>query len=102
MPLIADVWEHDFNEIAHLSTVHAKYGSHHLQKEVADNTSSDGRNKNSNSLKAEDQVQLHVLVEKCFTSINNSITESYFARLINCMLPSVIIFKEGPPPKFLL
>ncbi len=34
MPLITDFLDHEFSETIHLSTIHAKYGSNHLDKEV--------------------------------------------------------------------
>ena len=35
MPVACDAFSHLFNEEAHIATVHAVYGSHHLQAEVA-------------------------------------------------------------------
>ncbi len=102
IPLIADVWEHDFNEIEHLLLVHGDYGNHHLQKEIADSTSNDDHHKNTDILRSEDKVQLHVLVDSFNPDFNTSITETNFALLRSCILPSVVISQEGPPPKFAL
>ncbi len=52
IPITSDAWDHQFNEIEHISIVHAKYGSHHLQKEVAD-TEKDNHQKDQNNSKSE-------------------------------------------------
>ncbi len=39
IPFIQDEWDHQFNEIEHISVVHANYRSHHLKIELADTDS---------------------------------------------------------------
>lgn len=100
-PVIADIWAHDFNEMEHLSLVHAKYGSHHLQKEVADSSDNDDQNKKAtNTLRSEDKVQCHILTERFNPQFNLCLDVVNFPILRNCNFSSIVIIPEGPPPKF--
>ncbi len=99
IPIFNDFWSHEFNEIEHISIVHAKYGSHHLQKEVAD-TNSDNNQKGQNSLKAEDQVPFHVSAKEYKFDFKISLVDKKFLVFKFQKLISVFISKEGPPPKF--
>ena len=42
IPIISDLLDHEFSETIHMSTIHAKYGSNHLDFEIA---SKSGENK---------------------------------------------------------
>ena len=54
LPIADDWWSHEFNEIEHISLIHAKYRNHHLQKEVADTTSDSENRKDQNASNQED------------------------------------------------
>ncbi len=100
LPIASDWWQHEFNEVEHLSCVHAVYGSHHLQLEIADTGSENDNNKNQNILKSEDQVPFHVSVDE-YKNEYNSILLSKQSALLNFLkLPSVFIARKIPPPKF--
>lgn len=99
IPVFNDLWSHEFNEIEHISIVHAKYGSHHLQKEVAD-TGADKNQKGQNSLKSEDQVPYHVSVKEFKFDFQISLINKKFLVLKFQKLNLVFISREGPPPKF--
>ena len=99
IPIFNDFWSHEFDEIEHISTVHAKYGSHHLQKEVAD-TNADNNQKGTNSLKAEDQVSFHETVKPYKLDFTISLPDKEFFHFEVLKLISIFIHKEGPPPKF--
>ena len=96
VPVLCDIWSHEFSEIEHISTVHAKYGGHHLQKDLENN----GSEKNQSTLKFDDQVSFHVakdeykLHDKCFL-----IDKEFFPLQIHKPYP-VFISKHIPPPKF--
>lgn len=100
LPIVNDWWSHEFNEVEHISLVHAKYGSHHLQKEVADTSSDSENNKSQNISKSEDQFpfhispQIHNYVFKIASSNNNYLSTNAGK------LPFVVISNQGPPPKF--
>ncbi len=100
IPFIQDEWSHEFHEIEHISIVHAKYGSHHLEKELANADSSNDKSKTQNTVKSEDQVPLHVLIQasKLDPFVHNSSTQYHSFTL--CNLPLISIVNQGPPPKF--
>ena len=99
IPFIIDTWGHTFNEIEHISVVHAKYGSHHLQHEVADSASGNEQHKNHNTCNTEDPVYFHILNDQTY----------HFGNLLlpgkKCKVPQlskltdVFIACEGRPPK---
>lgn len=99
IPILSDLWDHEFNEIEHISTVHAKYGCHHLQKEVAD-SGTDTNQKSQTSLKLDDQVPFHVTTEEHRCIYDKAFNKKHFSifKLLN--FPIVCLSKQGPPPKF--
>ena len=97
LPLINDAWSHSFAEASHIMTVHAKYGSNHLSKELA--KGSDASNKNQNTLTSQEQVFVHLLTgETKYTFTLNFLNKNYNPYNPSSF-PSIFIFKEGPPPK---
>jgi hypothetical protein len=101
IPIITDAWEHEFNEVAHLSLVHEKYGSHHVEKELAGNSQDDDHGKNPNSLKSEDQVPFHLGIEEYNSHASSSTFDKQFMLIKHTILLSVCINRKGPPPKFI-
>lgn len=101
IPIFNDVWEHEFNEAEHFSLVHEKYGSHHLEKELTDNSQDNEQEKNSNVLKSEDQVPFHVLADEYKNTSIADIFEKLLVPLPYSKLPSIIVAWDGPPPKFI-
>ncbi len=99
IPIISDLWYHEFNEVEHISLVHAKYGSHHLQKEVAD-TDSDNNQKGQTNLKSEDQVPFHISGSVYCSSHDKAVADKQFLEFILVDISKVPISKQGPPPKF--
>lgn len=100
IPFIQDEWSHEFHEIEHISIVHAKYGSHHLEKELTDADSNNDKSKSQNTVKSEDRVPLHVLTQanNFDPLVNNSSIQYRSFKL--CNLPLISIVNLGPPPKF--
>lgn len=99
IPILNDLWDHEFNEIEHISIVHAKYGSHHLQKEVAD-SDADNNQKGQTSLKSDDQVSFHELTGEYKFEFPLDSTDIKYVALKLTKPPFVLIFSQGPPPKF--
>ena len=60
IPVAIDCWQHTFAEAQHILTVHAKYGSNHLEKELAAASSENGNNKDQNSVKSEETTPVHI------------------------------------------
>lgn len=100
MPIVSDWWQHEFNEMEHMTHVHSVYGSHHLQHEIANTSSDNDHCKNQNTLKSEDQVAFHVLTDEYKTDYNSTLFGKQFHLLKFLNLPSVFISKKGHPPKF--
>ncbi len=102
IPIIGNLWSHEFNEIEHISSIHAKYGSHHLQRELAESSADNEKGKDQNSLKYENQYPVHLIAaEYHCTSTVYKIDIKYLAFLLN-KLTSEFIFNQTPPPKFYL
>lgn len=97
IPIIKDKLSHTFAEAIHIATVHAIYGTNHLQKEV-DQTTSDatnGKHQNSNN---EDAV--YVSANECeFDFCNAMIRENCFTYNPTGIV-SGFISRQSPPPKF--
>jgi hypothetical protein len=100
IPILSDFWDHEFNEIEHISIVHAKYGSHHLQKEVADTDTSNDNQKGQTSLKSNDEVSFHVLRDEYQFKFPSNNTDVKYGVFEPTKLRFVFIFNQGPPPKF--
>lgn len=100
LPFIYDAWSHEFNEIEHISIIHARYGSHHLERELADTDTDDNKSKNQNILRSEDQVPFHVLAQVCkFDLIANKASIQHHNFTLHS-LPNISVSNQGPPPKF--
>ena len=97
LPVVCDVWSHEFNEIEHVSKVHAKYGANHLQKDLSNESS---ENKNQSSLKSEDQVAFHVFENEIVLDFNLTLNGPNFFLLPYTKLYAVFLSKHIPPPKF--
>lgn len=84
--------------MAHIATVHAKYGSNHLATELAD-TGRDDNSKNQSLVKYVSEVTLHVPVGKSsFIFRLNKANKNYcFFTLHN--ISEVYIFSQEPPPE---
>ena len=90
---------HEFNEIEHVSSVHAKYGSDHLQKDLAERDS-DTNKKNQSSLKSEDQVAYHIYANEISIDFHDNGYNKKIPLLNLNKLSAAFIHKHIPPPKF--
>ncbi len=100
MPFIGDVLSHTFAEAIHESTVHAKYGNNHLQKELAAEGSENNSDKNQNIQKSESQIVVHVISNNCTYDFSVNKSSTNFSAVLLCNLPDIFIAKQIPPPKF--
>ncbi len=96
--VISDAWSHQFNEIEHISTVHAKYGSNHLQQEVADNTAEN--NKNQKTLSPEDQVPYHFFSNMYNLNFKPDVIAKHHLYFKFKKTLPVFISKYALPPKY--
>ena len=98
MPVACDALSHLFNEEAHIATVHAVYGSHHLQAEVAGAASDTQSSKHTNSGQDEPTV-VHTYTSGYSTvSISSTLLLTQFPSHLY-PLPSVSLLYKSEPPE---
>lgn len=100
IPVVEDSIEHCFAEAYHIATVHAKYGSNHLEKEIA-NTNDSNDNSNNKNILNDDASSVHIVLiverqhEKDFKpKISYNLQPVLFIK-------KILLTKICPPPKFL-
>ena len=91
---------HSFAEAEHISTVHAKYGSHHRHIEMAAVANeTNGAKKNSHTVVNEVSLTEHLVTEECIIGMIWEQTPQYFCPL----RPDIFITKYltvfTPPPE---
>lgn len=97
VPLVCDAWNHAFAEARHIASVHAKYGEHHLEKQLA--AAEDGSTKNEASTKTFDTAPAHYPESQDETYVTNKPAKrqhSFFLQRSLISLPSNIVI---PPPE---
>jgi len=98
-PIIATIQDglsHLFAEAIHIATVHAKYGSNHLQREVGDLGSNSGRNHAVSP--PEESFSPHINANEIIFFYCSLISPD-FPMIRNPELLCVILSRQGPPPK---
>ena len=91
---------HEFNGLEHISSVHAKYGNDHLQKELADSSSDKEGTKKQNSLKSAEDVSFHLPQSANCSLFQVANADVEFLVANSAKLPFVFILNQFPPPKF--
>lgn len=99
IPIIGDELAHAFNGEIHISTIHAKYGSDHLEADLARTESANENTKNHNIINMQDEVSIHVFSHP-FTCdfLSTEINENYPALKLS-HLPVIFISLNSPPPE---
>lgn len=100
IPIVGDSLSHTFSAAIHIATVHAIFGSHHLETELANTATDNANSKHQNSIIAEDQVPVHVSTNECLYGYYFSSTDKNYSSLKLYKLKSGFILKQSPPPKF--
>ena len=100
IPIVSDAMSHALNGAIHVSTVHAKYGSNHLDEELADTASDNTNSKNQNTVKSEEPLPVHISTKECKYDFNVNTSDKQYFDFKSHKLLSVFILKHGPPPKF--
>jgi hypothetical protein len=98
MPLVSDVLSHVFAEAIHIATVHAKYGSHHLEKELA-KTAGDN-SKNHNAVLSEENLTVHISTNEYSYYFYSGRQNKNYPVLKLHNIEDIFISKQVPPPKF--
>ena len=98
LPVVSDLLSHVFAEAIHIATVHAKYGSHHLEKELE--TTARDNSKNHNAVISEENFTVHVSTnEYSYYFYRGGQNKNYPVLRIDSM-EDILIPKQAPPPKF--
>jgi len=97
IPIIKDKISHTFAEAIHIATVHAMYGSNHLQKEVSQ--ASGETNNNHQSVNTEETVPVHLMAKELCLDINLIRFSRLYLTDRHYTITPVYISKVGPPPK---
>lgn len=100
IPIVSDALSHTFAEAIHIATVHAIYGSNHLQKELADTGSENSNGKHQHTTNGEEQVQLHISANTCVYDFNYLPPAKNYSSNKLYKLFTGFIVKHTPPPKF--
>ena len=99
LPLINDALSHTFAEAIHIATVHAVYGSNHLEKDLSNTASENSNNKHQAGTNTEDQLSLHVSSSECLYNFYIAGTGNTFSILKLFRLKTCFISKHSPPPR---
>ena len=97
MPVACDALSHLFNEEAHIATVHAVYGSHHLQTEVAGAVSDDHTSKHTNTQTYEPTVVHTYTSGYNAISISSSLLLTQFSSHSYPLCRGSLFYKSEPP-----
>jgi hypothetical protein len=102
IPVISDVLSHTFSEAIHIATVHAIYGSNHLEKELSNASPDNANNKHQNSTNGEDPVPVHVSAQEDVYGFYCTGPGKDYCSLKLYDLKAGFILKNYPPPQILL
>jgi hypothetical protein len=96
IPVISDVYSHVFSEAIHLATVHARYGSNHLAKDLANN--SEGNGATQKNLNPDESSLVHVnITENIYNFCIDEAIIGYSSFQTIC-LPEIYLLRFVPPP----
>jgi hypothetical protein len=97
IPIIKDRFSHTFAEALHIATVHALYGSNHVDKEIE--TATRNSAKSDHPVKHAENFEVHILSEQfSYTSAENNDCK-YLTGRKTYFLKQVLISIQSPPPR---
>jgi hypothetical protein len=100
LPLVGDFASHFFAEAYHEATVHAKYGAHHVDAEIANTGAENDNSKHQNTLKAQEPVPFHIIAQKINYTLSFSSLATIKSSFKEDEFSSLPILVPSPPPKF--
>lgn len=97
IPVIMDAYDHAFHESIHLATIHEKYGSHHLDKALADAGSDNENNKSQKG--TTNEVPVHITADNvsCYFSIPG--LRKQYNLFTYFRLSAISLSRLSPPPR---
>ncbi len=97
IPVISDMYSHTFSEAIHLATIHAVYGTHHLEKALA--TTGESDSKDPKNIKSGETYNVHIGSSACiFNYLSDTIKPVYFLRPFY-KLSNIFLSIPVPPPE---
>ncbi len=99
LPIVSDTLSHTFYEAIHIATVHAIFGSNHLEKELSDTAPDNAGSKHQN-VNLEDQVPFHVSVDTSHDGLTFNVADQFYSSLRLYKPKPGFILRNFPPPKF--
>lgn len=99
LPLIGDAYAHAFDESMHISTVHAKYGSNHLEKSLAKESASDNRGENQQNTPSDGQAFVHISAEHLLFICSFTCVTGQYKLYNHSRIPDTFPVKFSPPPR---
>ena len=100
VPAICNAWDHAFAEARHIASVHAKYGTHHLEKQLAA-TEENGNAKNEANIKSTDPAPAHYPVNIYAINAVEKLAENKHSLSFKHNLASAPSSIIVPPPDLL-
>ncbi len=97
IPITSDTLSHLFSETEHIATIHAKYGAHHLEKELSQ-TNTDNTN-HQTTLSPEEFVLVHIAPNEISYELNLYSNIRQYLEMRPHIFNLIFIFKDTPPPK---
>lgn len=101
IPILDDAWSHAFSGIEHISLVHAKYGSNHVQKNIADAEQSEKNHPSSSTLKNSEQVAYHLTLSNPYNIRQHNVKIVHDFNTPPVTWLNVLVEITSPPPRFL-
>ena len=95
VPILCDAWCHSFSEINHIATIHAKYGTHHLEISLS-KTSEKNNEKSTSKIDSSDSQHIFIKVEK--TALFQKVACTFPSIDLEKIIP-IFIGLNTPPPK---
>ena len=99
IPVIMDAYDHAFHESIHLATIHEKYGSHHLDKALAD-TGADNENGKNQKTTGNEEVTVHISSDNITCNLHTCRINKQYSLFAFLRISAVFLSKLSPPPKF--
>ena len=98
IPVIKDAYSHTFGEAIHLATVHAKYGSNHLEHALA-TAGAENNGKNQKNASPGENFQLHIKSPECLYDLCLFRIENSYSNIRIFKLSAIFLAKIVPPPR---